>query len=667
MKRELLTKCWIIVLVGLFFCSSDAYGLNLVKNGGFENDLLGWGPILGSVSISSDAHSGLKALRIDGADPLNSDWMAVVGGETYTLSSYVKLTEGSGNYMVTLAWLRQDFGLIRYDNDWAGTNHPIEYTFHGGTFVAPENAAWCVIMLAASPGATAYFDDIEFVAGVVFAAGKTLYDDFSGKFIDESKWFQLELVREVAAEKLASKIRGRSYLNNTTFQKPSGINAIQTDITVVSTNMDTGIDSMSFATIYGVFYNSQSSGGVTGDVGAAVFIRDRGSGLEAFWEVVKSLDDDWTSEIIGSGTLIEPGTLDYNTPYTAKIEYDRWSTSGNGFQFTVAGASGVFVGPFRARAPVNSIKSLSTGINAPNGSGVGFASALFDNVYINNEETVYDDFSTAPLDQTKWIADEEVTEIANGKLRLNRQGFNNQSQVTLKLVDYDAPYLEAKVRIESGSQLSPGASGIARIQGFYYNDSRGPGSGQDYNKFEDDVLVQVRLQLDSNGDLKAIARAEKSEDANQTIWTTLFDQYFTTPIQFDTDYVLSIGYADSQLIFKCNDETLSYAITTPEYSPFGEHRMLRSRVYLDPGESGYIKAQFDDVYIDSDYSGDGWETINGTVTFNGDPVNAMVLANGQYMFSSGEQEGLSTGEYELCVPLDPNGEITLFAFVDGLA
>jgi len=68
--------------------------------------------------------------------------------------------------MVTLAWLRQDFDLIRYDNAWAGTNHPIEYTLHGGTFVAPENAAWCVIMLAASPGATAYFDDIEFFAGV---------------------------------------------------------------------------------------------------------------------------------------------------------------------------------------------------------------------------------------------------------------------------------------------------------------------------------------------------------------------------------------------------------------------------------------------------------------------------------------------------------------------
>jgi len=58
----------------------------------------------------------------------------------------------------------------------------------------------------------------------------------------------------------------------------------------------------------------------------------------------------------------------------------------------------------------------------------------------------------------------------------------------------------------------------------------------------------------------------------------------------------------------------------------------------------------------------GWVTINGTVTHNGTPLCAMVLANGQYMFSCDPY-----GEYQLSVPLDPNGEITLFVFVDGLA
>jgi hypothetical protein len=262
----------------------------------------------------------------------------------------------------------------------------------------------------------------------------------------------------------------------------------------------------------------------------------------------------------------------------------------------VAGVSDSFTGPTRQGAESDSYKGLETG--AYGGLGQGYVFALFDNVYINNQATVYDDFSTAPLDQTNWKSDEEVREIANGKLRLNRLGFDEQSQITLKLSDYNTPYLETKVRIESSSQLSAGARGIARIQGHYYNDSRGPGSGQDHNRNEGDVWVEIRLQLEDNGNLKAQAIVERSNDANQATWTGLLSQYFSTPINFDTDYVLSIEFKGSMLTLKCNDETISYPISTPTYTPFGEHRSLRSIVYLDDTESGYIKAQFDDVYVE---------------------------------------------------------------------
>ncbi len=46
------------------------------------------------------------------------------------------------------------------------------------------------------------------------------------------------------------------------------------------------------------------------------------------------------------------------------------------------------------------------------------------------------------------------------------------------------------------------------------------------------------------------------------------------------------------------------------------------------------------------------------------PLCAMILANGQYIFSCGEK---SIGKYELKVPPDKNNEITLFGFCDGLA
>ena len=58
-----------------------------------------------------------------------------------------------------------------------------------------------------------------------------------------------------------------------------------------------------------------------------------------------------------------------------------------------------------------------------------------------------------------------------------------------------------------------------------------------------------------------------------------------------------------------------------------------------------------------------WVPVQGNVRLaNGTPVCAMVLANGQYMFSCD-----GTGAYNLNVPLDPSGQITLFAFADGFA
>ena len=59
---------------------------------------------------------------------------------------------------------------------------------------------------------------------------------------------------------------------------------------------------------------------------------------------------------------------------------------------------------------------------------------------------------------------------------------------------------------------------------------------------------------------------------------------------------------------------------------------------------------------------EGWVNIYGSVTYNGSPVCAMVLANGQYMFTCS-----GGGSFDLDVPLDSNGQITVFTFCSGLA
>jgi len=133
---------------------------------GFENGLTGWSSFRGSVSVTSDSCSGSKACQIEGRDSegaANSPYFLVTAGKTYELKSYVKLLSGTGDYKVTIAWLDNVGGLIRYDNDWTGDNRPTSYTLHGGTFVAPEGANLCTIMLGVKPGSTYLFDDIEFV------------------------------------------------------------------------------------------------------------------------------------------------------------------------------------------------------------------------------------------------------------------------------------------------------------------------------------------------------------------------------------------------------------------------------------------------------------------------------------------------------------------------
>lgn len=57
-----------------------------------------------------------------------------------------------------------------------------------------------------------------------------------------------------------------------------------------------------------------------------------------------------------------------------------------------------------------------------------------------------------------------------------------------------------------------------------------------------------------------------------------------------------------------------------------------------------------------------WVPISGKIAFEGTSLCALVLANGQHMFSCG-----GNGDYNLTVPLDANGTITLFAFVSGFS
>jgi len=69
------------------------------------------------------------------------------------------------------------------------------------------------------------------------------------------------------------------------------------------------------------------------------------------------------------------------------------------------------------------------------------------------------------------------------------------------------------------------------------------------------------------------------------------------------------------------------------------------------------------IHSDPGTTNPNWVRISGTVAYDGTPLCAMVLANGQSMFSCRDD----LGTFDLEVPLDGNGEITLFGFCSGFA
>src|SRR3989339_2005616 len=124
----------LIVVLGSLLLVAVKADAGLV-NGNFENGLNGWSLQDGSATLSSDAYQGLLACRVSATANqtqglLNSSSFAVTGNRLYKLKAYVKMTSGSGLYMVAIAWRNSGGATIYHDNAWTGDNQPADYTLH---------------------------------------------------------------------------------------------------------------------------------------------------------------------------------------------------------------------------------------------------------------------------------------------------------------------------------------------------------------------------------------------------------------------------------------------------------------------------------------------------------------------------------------------------------
>ncbi len=146
-------------------------------------------------------------------------------------------------------------------------------------------------------------------------------------------------------------------------------------------------------------------------------------------------------------------------------------------------------------------------------------------------------------------------------------------------------------------------------------------------------------------------------------------------VKYDGTPVCGLVLANGQHVFSCSGDG-AYELTVP-LDANGKITLFGFVSGLTPFQQEFTPAELTDYTINMSTAGDepeltisygldvasrdGWITLRGKVTLDASPVCGLVLANGQHMFSCNANLGI----FDLEVPINANGQVTLFAFVSG--
>lgn len=182
-------------------------------------------------------------------------------------------------------------------------------------------------------------------------------------------------------------------------------------------------------------------------------------------------------------------------------------------------------------------------------------------------------------------------------------------------------------------------------------------------------------QEDSDGDGCGDACDGRPDNPN---WVSTYGS-----ILYGETHLCTMVLANGQYVFTCGQETGLYDLEVPldpntgeitfqvfasGFSPFRKaftpSQALCNDIVMARPNAG-SREMIIDFQTEPGTDNPNWIRIWGTVTHNGQDVCAMVLANGQRMFSCPPDH---SGVFDLEVPLDPNNdEITLQVFATGFA
>jgi hypothetical protein len=429
-----------------------------------------------------------------------------------------------------------------------------------------------------------------------------LYDDFSGTFIDKSKWKWADWVREIDTGTGKLLLKHGSHnpntassfpyttWNNLPFSNPNSVNSIQADITILQ-NQITGA-AYTRTRLEGRWFNDGTAGGgYAGDIYAEVGIRWTGTEFRGYWWVGRYPGASDTVNQLGYGLF--PTTLSIGVNY---IHYIDYNSTANEFTFMIGSDSITFGTPSglppRVGNANNPWKSLTTRVQIDNQNSSAYISATFDNVYKNG--VLYDNFSSPTINSANWTNYEFVREISGGKVRSKIRSspattssfssaleFSNPSiinaiQTKVTLLDFDNPQ---------------GTSPRARIAGYYYNDGTSGGG------YIGDVGAQVRIGgsgTDPVGEWSVWKCTDLAcNNVEALAWGT-----FITPVSVGGTYTLFLGWNGSQFALRLNNEIQSYVPTTTINPPNNPWRMAGTHIYNPSNKEATVEALFDDVMVE---------------------------------------------------------------------
>ena len=377
----------------------------------------------------------------------------------------------------------------------------------------------------------------------------------------------------------------------------------------------------------GVYYSENTDPDLlTGRVVSTIYVGDRGNGLEAWYWIGRTLNENEDTEDYKVGVLLPAGSplLVLNTQYSMEIRYD----GNNGFTYAVFDAAGEILNQVSDTGPalVSSIdKHLSAKVKTPDSGGK--IAVVIDKVETSagaNPYTIYDTFDGASLDSTKWNEPEIAKEVTpEGKLRMSAHSFGDKRTTTANTTKR-FNYIETRVVFDQDSIVSaPSTIGRARLAMTLYNDTYGPDPnsnpvvGLPHNGYEGNVWGSVYIDYIEGRGLVAKAYADRAEDPNSDTYKELFWQELDIELQFGVEYILSIGFSNNMMVFGIDAVDGSQHavagdnIATPKYLPFNPDTQLITRVYGNGSEARQM-AYFDDVRV----SGEPLE-IAGDVNVDG--------------------------------------------------